>query len=132
MTIIILKNGTTSINIQCAGLTYLEYCEDDNIYKCEYSDWAFGLFAMLAVVALLVPIVTIIHCGIKMYHQRVNENFKPNISRQTSYSSIKSLQDEQESSSHDVWLLLFLMCSFNSSNEFEFANKINSKIKHYY
>lgn len=108
MTIIILKNGTTSVNIECAGLTYLEYCEDDNIYRCEYSDWAFGLFAMLGVVALLVPIVTIIHCGIKLYHQRINERFKPNISRQTSYSSLYPHEVEQESGSHDVCFFVIM------------------------
>ncbi|XP_066926069.1 uncharacterized protein [Clytia hemisphaerica] len=88
MTIIIIKNGTHSINIECAGLTYLQYCPDDDIYRCEYSDWAFGLFAMLAVIALLVPIVLAIHCGIRWYHRKLDENFKPNVSRQTSYSSL--------------------------------------------
>ena len=101
MTIIVLKNGTTSVNVECAGLTYLEYCEDDNVYRCEYSDWAFGLFAMLAVVALLVPIVLILHCGIKWYHNKLGQNFRPNVSRQTSYSSLYPNEVEPESS-HEV------------------------------
>ena len=112
MTIIVLKNGTTSINIECAGLTYLEYCEDDNIYRCEYSDWTFGLFAMLGVVALLVPIVMIIHCSIKWYYKRIDEHFRPNISRQTSYSSLYPHEVEPECSSHEVIVVsIFYICT---------------------
>ena len=107
MTIIIIKNGTHSINIECAGLTYLQYCEDEDIYRCEYSDWAFGLFAMLAVIALLVPIVLAIHCGIRWYHNKLDEQFKPNVSRQTSYSSLYPHEVERSSTEP---VSCFLIC----------------------
>ena len=117
MTIIVVKNGTQFINIECAGLTFLEYCEDDNVYRCEYSDWAFGLFAILAVVAILLPIVLIINCGVKWFHRKEAEKFRPNISRTTSYSSLyphELIRDEDDDASGDeVSYIIFIFFTKN-------------------
>lgn len=88
MTIIPIKNGTHYITIDCASLTRLEYDPDTNIYRCEFSDWAFGLFAILAVLLLLVPVVLIIHCCLKWYHKNQARHFHPSFSTRTSYSSL--------------------------------------------
>jgi len=109
MTIIVVKNGTHFINIECAGLTYLEYCGDDDIYRCEYSAWAFGLFAILGVVAILVPVVLIINCGVRWYHRKEAENFRPNISRTTSYSSLyphEVMRNDDDDDDDDEVILL--------------------------
>lgn len=88
MPVIPIQNGTTSITVECASLTRLEYDSDDNVYRCEFSDWAFGLFAILAVSLFLVPVVLVIHCWIKWYHKQHAKNFRPSFSTQTSYSSL--------------------------------------------
>lgn len=84
---IIGKNGT-SVNVICADLTTLVYLRDSDTWKCEYSDWAFGLFAICSVVALLLPILLIIYCCIKYNHKHSKLHHIPEYSRQTSYSSV--------------------------------------------
>ena len=88
MPIIPVKNGTTSITVECTSLTQLEYDIDTDVYRCEFNDWAFGLFAILSVLLILLPIILIIRCWVKWHHKNQTKNFRPSFSTRTSYSSL--------------------------------------------
>jgi len=89
MTVIPIKNGTTSITITCSPLSSLMYDADDNAYVCIYSDWGYGLFAIIAAIGLFVPIALIIYCGVKCHNKmKEHHNYPSNYSRQSSQSSL--------------------------------------------
>ena len=82
-----LKNGSSSIEVHCSPLSKLSSDSGGNFYLCEYGHWTYGLFAIVLVIMVVVPIALIIYCGVKCHNNLQKKRSKTNYSLESSFSS---------------------------------------------
>ncbi|EDO40798.1 predicted protein [Nematostella vectensis] len=57
---------TANSSIDCPKfLTYSGYSESDDRYFCDFTDWAYGIFALLGLLAIMAPVLLIICCIVR-------------------------------------------------------------------
>ncbi|KAK3699945.1 hypothetical protein QZH41_016604 [Actinostola sp. cb2023] len=57
---------TRSAAIKCPMLTYPGYDADDDQYYCVYESWAYGIFAIVGILLIMVPLVALICCIVRL------------------------------------------------------------------
>lgn len=132
MTKIHIPNGTTSINVQCSPLSKLLYDSDDNLYVCEYGNSMYGLFAIVLVIMVVVPIALIIYCGVKCHNNLQKKRLKTSYSLESSFSSQYPASDgDLQTLPYDVSSCFFKnICLFKMS-KFKLYLFWNTKLQYF-
>lgn len=132
MTEIHIPNGTTSINVQCSPLSKLLYDSDDNLYVCEYGNSMYGLFAIVLVIMVVVPIALIIYCGVKCHNNLQKKRLKTSYSLESSFSSQYPASDgDLQTLPYDVSSCFFKnICLFKMS-KFKLYLFWNTKLQYF-
>ena len=132
MTKIHIPNGTTSINVQCSPLSKLLYDSDDNLYVCEYGNSMYGLFAIVLVIMVVVPIALIIYCGVKCHNNLQKKRLKTSYSLESSFSSQYPASDgDLQTLPYDVSSCFFKNICLCKMSKFKLYLFWNTKLQYF-
>lgn len=89
--------NSTSPPIKCPIMTHSGYDVDNDEYFCEYESWAYGIFAVVGILFVMVPLVSLICCIVRMKARRKYSGGLRSRVSIDSYATSSEQVSEQES-----------------------------------